>query len=241
MTNTDLGATGQEPRPGNGASGASASPKEMATAAVQTVKQEAAQFADSAKGKARDQVEQKKQTATQTLGGFASAIRKAGDELAQHDQDAAGRMVRQAADSLEDLSRTVGEKRPEELLETVRDFGRRNPTAFIAGSVLLGVAIGRFARSSEQNASGEGGSRSGSTYVRSADFGPSSSLGSQGGALSSSSAGGSGYSSGSSSASGGFDADNGDPAGFADMDEEGNASPQGDLNPMGRGRFDTEA
>ena len=166
MTNADLGGAPAGPGPTGGAD--TSSPKEMAAAAVQTVKQEAATFADSAKDKVLEQVGQKKETASQTLGDFANAIRKAGDELAQHDQSMAGRMVKQAADGLEGISRSVSDKRPEELLEAVREFGRANPTAFIAGSVLLGLAIGRFARSSEQHGEGQ----SGSTYVPSQDFGP---------------------------------------------------------------------
>jgi hypothetical protein len=74
-------------------------------------------------------------------------------------------VVKQAADGLEQISRTVSEKRPEELLDAVREFGRRNPTAFIAGSVLLGVALGRFARSSE--------SHDGGVIIPSQDFGQS--------------------------------------------------------------------
>jgi hypothetical protein len=36
----------------------------------------------------------------------------------------------------------------------VRDFGRRNPAAFIGGAVLVGLALGRFARASEPHATG---------------------------------------------------------------------------------------
>ncbi|MBV9511983.1 MAG: hypothetical protein JO303_17045, partial [Caulobacteraceae bacterium] len=97
---------------------------------------------------ARDQINKGKDTATRTLGDFADAIRKAGDELASRDQSTVGKVVKQAADSLEGLSRSVADKRPEELLDALRDFGRNNPVAFVGGSVLLGLAIARFAKSS---------------------------------------------------------------------------------------------
>jgi hypothetical protein len=61
----------------------------------------------------------------------------------------------------------VSDKRPEELLNAVRDFGRRNPTAFIAGTVLLGLAIGRMVKSSEQHLAGPDMP----SYVPSSDFG----------------------------------------------------------------------
>jgi hypothetical protein len=124
--------------------------KQMLGDAGRAVRQETAQFAGVAKERARGAIDQRKETATRTLGDFADAVRKAGDELTARDQSMASRMVGQAADSLEGLSRTVADKRPEELLDAVRDFGRRNPAAFIGGALLLGLAIGRFARASAQ-------------------------------------------------------------------------------------------
>lgn len=130
------------------------SPSEMANKATQTVKQEAASFAAEAKDKALEKVGAQTETAGQTLGDFANAVRKAGDELSQADQSMAGRVVRQAADGLEGLARSISGRRPEELLDAVRDFGRRNPTAFLAGSVLTGLALGRFLKSSGEGAGG---------------------------------------------------------------------------------------
>ena len=153
MSSTDVGGAFGEPGP-PGTSGRS--PKEMAQDAAQTVKQEAASFAEGAREKAVDAIDRRKETASRTLGDFANAIRRAGDELDQSDQSMATRMVRQAADGLEGFARSVADKRPEEMLEAVREFGRRNPTAFIAGSVLAGIAIGRFFRSSSSHAAKSG-------------------------------------------------------------------------------------
>jgi hypothetical protein len=124
------------------------SPKELAAAAAQTVKNEVSTFAASTQEKLIEQVEQKKETAGETLSQFASAIRTAGDELAKNDQSMAGHMVKKAADGLESFTRSISDKRPEELVEAVRDFGRRNPGAFVAGALLAGLAVGRFLRSS---------------------------------------------------------------------------------------------
>jgi hypothetical protein len=111
-------------------------------------------------GEGQREGRRKKDTATQTLGDFASAIRKAGDDLAQNDQSLAGKVVKQAADGLESFTRSIGDKRPEDLLNAVRDFGRNNPAAFIAGSVLLGIALGRLAKSTEQRGADGGGTSS---------------------------------------------------------------------------------
>jgi hypothetical protein len=113
-----------------------------------TVRDEARGFASSAREQAASRVEQRKQKVTGTIHDFADAVRRAGDELNERDQTMAARMVSRAAEGLEDVSRSLADRRPSEMIEAVRDFGRRNPAAFLAGSVLLGVAVGRFLRSS---------------------------------------------------------------------------------------------
>jgi len=127
--------------------------KEQARALIeqagQTLKTEAQSFAEVAQDRVRAEAQKGAQTAGKTLGDFANAIRKAGDELDQAEQTPASRLVRQAAEGLEGVSRSLAEKDPGELLDTVRDFGRRNPVAFIGGAVLLGVALGRLARASD--------------------------------------------------------------------------------------------
>jgi len=128
-----------------------ATARDLAATATETVKQEAATFADKAKDTVGEQAGKAQTAASQTLGDFASAVRKAGDELAQSDQSMAGRLVQQAANGLEQVSRSLADKQPGELIDTVRDFGRSNPVAFIGGAVLLGIALGRFARTSAPN------------------------------------------------------------------------------------------
>ncbi|HEY9217523.1 MAG TPA: hypothetical protein VIO94_05690 [Phenylobacterium sp.] len=128
------------------------------------MKAEAQSFAQDAKTQATQKAEAAKTQVGSTITTFADAIRKAGDELGDRDQTFAARFVREAADGLENFSRALGEKRPEEMLETVRNFGRSNPAAFVAGSVLVGLAVGRFIRSSERSAQPDYGSSYGGGY-----------------------------------------------------------------------------
>lgn len=114
-----------------------------------TVRDEAHTFTSGARQQAASRVEQRKQKVTGAIHDFADAVRRAGDELNQRDQTMAARLVSRTAEGLEDVSRTLADKRPSEMVDGLRDFGRRNPTAFLAGSLLLGVALGRFLRSSE--------------------------------------------------------------------------------------------
>jgi hypothetical protein len=123
--------------------------KALVGQAGETLKAEAQSFAGVAQDRVRAEAQRGAQAAGKTLGDFATAVRKAGDELATADQSPAARLVRQAADGLETVSRSLADKEPGELLDAVRDFGRKNPIAFIGGAVLVGVALGRFVRASE--------------------------------------------------------------------------------------------
>jgi len=122
--------------------------KEQVGAARRRVKGEAAQFAATARQKAAGAVEQRQHQVTGAIGDFANAIRRASDDLTEHNQSMAAQIVSRAADSLEGVSRTIDGKSPGEMLNAVRDFGRRHPVAFIGGAALVGLAIGRFVRSS---------------------------------------------------------------------------------------------
>ena len=122
--------------------------KEQVGEVRERVRGEAAQFAASAREKAAGAVEQRQQQVTGAIGDFANAVRRAGDDLNEHNQSMAAQLVSRAADSLEGVSRTLDGKTPGEMLDAVRDFGRRHPAAFIGGAVLLGLAVGRFVRSS---------------------------------------------------------------------------------------------
>jgi hypothetical protein len=116
-----------------------------------TLKHEARTFAHVAQDRVRAEAQRGTQAAGRTLGDFANAVRRAGDELGQADQSPASRLVLKAADGLETFSRSLADKDPGDLLNAVRDFGRRHPAAFIGGAVLAGLALGRFARSSDRS------------------------------------------------------------------------------------------
>lgn len=126
--------------------------KELLGKAGETIKAEAQSFASVAQDRVKAEAQKGAQTAGKTLGDFATAIRRAGDELASADQSPALRLVGHAAEGLESLSRNLADKEPGELLNAVRDFGRRNPVAFIGGAMLAGVALGRLVRASESGA-----------------------------------------------------------------------------------------
>jgi hypothetical protein len=121
----------------------------------ETVKQEAGQLAADAQARAKDKVSEKQQAVGGALHEFADAVRGAGERLGEGEQTQASALVRQAADALESLSRNMAEKTPGEMLDQARSLGRSNPTALLIGSVVAGVAIGRFLRSASEPAAAD--------------------------------------------------------------------------------------
>jgi F0F1-type ATP synthase membrane subunit b/b' len=159
MTNPDTGRPGGEAasRVEEDAAKARAALEREATSAREKLsearrmaEEQARSIVDDAAHQARSYADTQKEMAARSLKDFADAVRNASDELGQRDQSLAARFVREAAGGLESLSQSVNSRSFDGMLDTVRDFARSNPTAFVAGSVLAGVAIGRFARASNE-------------------------------------------------------------------------------------------
>lgn len=83
-----------------------------------------------------------------SLSAFGGALRAASDHLANSDQSAASKFMQDAASGLERLSSSLKEKPFGQVLEDVQAFGRQNPGMLLAGSVLAGLALGRFIKAS---------------------------------------------------------------------------------------------
>jgi len=130
--------------------------KEGAQSVTEGAKEQVSQLAEQAKERASRYAEDQKQVVTQHLDDFAQAVREASDTLSQHDQTMASHVVRQAASGLESLSRSVAGANMQDMVTSVRNFGRANPIAFLGGAMLAGLAIGRFARASGHPEAGGG-------------------------------------------------------------------------------------
>lgn len=115
------------------------------------VMDEASRLARSAQDEAYAQGEALKGQAADGLHTFADAVRSARDELEKKNMGPVSGLVGQAAEGLEGLSRSLQDTSATEMLDSVREFGRRNPVSFIAASVLAGIAIGRFAGASARH------------------------------------------------------------------------------------------
>jgi len=127
------------------ASGARPTIGEAATEAAQAALREAKTLGGDAQQAAEHQADKVKDIASSQMDAFADALRAASDQLSKNQSGPAAEMVAHAASGLEGLSRSLHGKSTGEMIESVRHFGRSNPIGFLAGSVLAGLALGRFA------------------------------------------------------------------------------------------------
>jgi gas vesicle protein len=122
--------------------------KDTASQAFQQTQQAAGQMLDKAKDTVKDQLSTQKDRATDSMGGFTDALHQTGQQLRQNGQGAFG----DYADSLaSQVDRAVGflrERDVDQLVSDVENFARKQPALFIGGAVLLGIAVGRFLKSS---------------------------------------------------------------------------------------------
>jgi hypothetical protein len=128
----------------------------------ETMAETAMAAAESARSAATEKVEQQKRAASRSLDAFARAVHRASDELSKEDQTAAAQLIQQAAGGLESLSRSLSNQSLGDMVASVREFGRRNPAALAGGAALIGLALGRVARTAADgsNSSGEASSPS---------------------------------------------------------------------------------
>ena len=104
--------------------------------------------ASAAQHEAEAQGDRLKDETSGELDAFASAIRAASDKLSEKQPGMVADLMDQAAGGLQGMSQALQRNSSGEIVDAIRDFGRSNPMAFIAGSVLTGFALGRFAGSS---------------------------------------------------------------------------------------------
>jgi hypothetical protein len=128
--------------------GEMSSAQSEATSAADTAKREAREFGKHVQHVAEDQADKVKEATESHLDGFADALRAASDELSKNQSGPAAEFIANAASGLEGFSRSLHGRSTGEMVETVRQFGRDNPMGFLAGSVLAGLALGRFAAAS---------------------------------------------------------------------------------------------
>lgn len=116
----------------------------------------------------KQQVNEQKDGAANSLGSFAGTLRKAAKESPDGGQ--ANRMAEWAADGLERVSTTLRNKDMDGMLRDVQSFAREQPIAFFAAAMAAGFLASRFLKA------GTGDGRAHKAASDPSDFSPTSGL-----------------------------------------------------------------
>lgn len=102
---------------------------------------------DSMRDRARDMADAQKDMGAQKIDDIAGAVDDAADAVAPHMQGAAD-YIHEAAQNLTRFSSALRQRSVDDVLSDVNRFARAQPAAFFGASVLAGVALTRFLKSS---------------------------------------------------------------------------------------------
>lgn len=121
--------------------------KETARRAARDIRDEAGHLVDDAKQGVIASVEDGKRAAAGQVGNVASSLHRVAEDMPENQKWLSG-YVHQAAEGLEQVSRSIEEQDLGSLVGEVEDFARRQPALFVGASVALGFALARFVKSS---------------------------------------------------------------------------------------------
>ena len=103
---------------------------------------------DTAKGKLREQVDQRSTQAGQQINTVADDVRSVAEQLRTQGKDTPARYAEQAAEKAESAGQWLENADGDQLVRDVEDFARRNPWAVAAGGLVLGLAASRLLKAS---------------------------------------------------------------------------------------------
>ena len=101
-----------------------------------------------ARGRLRDQVDQRSTLAGDQVQSTAQDVRKVAEQLRGQGKETPARVAEQVADRAESFGRYLRDADGERLLRDVEDFARRQPWLVVAGGLALGFAASRFLKAS---------------------------------------------------------------------------------------------
>jgi hypothetical protein len=113
---------------------------------------------DGAKQRAVSAIDDKKDTAAQSLGTVAEALREAANKLGEGEAGPLGTSAESAAEQVDKIARYLREKDLQSLSRDAQTFARRHPEVFLGGAFLAGIMAARFLKSSApRTTTGDGG------------------------------------------------------------------------------------
>ncbi len=129
---------------------AKAPPK--APPAEESLRDQAAQFRDTAREKVKSAASSGKDKASEAIGGASSVIEDVAATLDEKLGVQYGDYARKAAGSISDFADTLKSKNVDDLLDGARDFVRKKPAVAIGAAAAIGFLLTRLIRADDDEA-----------------------------------------------------------------------------------------
>ncbi|HEY7639721.1 MAG TPA: hypothetical protein VH814_08360 [Steroidobacteraceae bacterium] len=104
-------------------------------------------FAQRLRADGRQTLEQRKRSAADRVDGIAQALERTGAQFADNEPTLAD-FASRLANTVGNLATRLRDGSLDDLVDDTRAFARRNPGLFIAGGLVAGFALARFAKAS---------------------------------------------------------------------------------------------
>jgi hypothetical protein len=106
-------------------------------------------FTQRLKEDGRQTLDQRKRTAADRVDQIAQAIERTGEQFSGNEPTLAD-LANRLASNVSNLATRLREGSIEDLVDDTRALARRNPGLFIAGGIVAGFALARFAKASNR-------------------------------------------------------------------------------------------
>jgi hypothetical protein len=114
------------------------------------VKQSAKEAVGKVKEQASSAVGQQQDVAAKGLESVSQAFRQSAEGLNDSSVPAIGKILENAADSIEGLAESIREGDFRGVIDGVEDWARRHPAIFLGGTLVAGLLLARFLKSSRE-------------------------------------------------------------------------------------------
>ena len=118
------------------------------------IRDRAREVVGQAKERAAETIESRfdstKSRAAETLSGVAAAFKTSSDSL-RGQNEGASRAIERAAEGVERFASYLSEANVDDVVESVHEFARRQPAAFIGGAFALGFLASRFIKATSDD------------------------------------------------------------------------------------------
>jgi hypothetical protein len=112
-------------------------------------KEAAGQAIERAKVQMKSQLADQKGRAVDSLSGAVRVLESTGQQFRSEDLSLVGNYAESFSQQIRRASDYLSEKNVDDIARDVEDFARKNPSLFIGGAFVLGVALSRFLKSSQ--------------------------------------------------------------------------------------------